>query len=119
MTLELDRRSLIQAASFGFGALALPGNAAALLAARGFTHDVASGEPRQHSVLLWTRYVPPRGDSARIGWQVSQSPSFSRVVAQGEAVAEGEHDFTVKIVADGLAPGRWYYYRFRDRQSRV
>src|SRR5436190_24255066 len=100
MTLELDRRSLIQAASFGLGGLARPGNAAALLAARGFTHDVASGEPGQHSMLLWTRYVPPRRDSARIGWQVSQSPSFSRVVAHGEAVAEGEQDHTVKVVVD-------------------
>lgn len=119
MTLELDRRSLIQAASFGLGALALPGNAAALLAARGFTHDVASGEPRQHSVLLWTRYVPTAGDSARIGWQVSPTPGFSRIVAHGEAIAEGEHDFTVKVVAGGLAPGRWYYYRFRDLRGRV
>ena len=119
MTLELDRRSLLQAASFGLGALALPGNAAALLAARGFTHDVASGEPRQHSVLLWTRYVPPSGDSARIGWQVSATPNFARIAASGEAVAGGEHDFTVKVVAEGLAPGRWYYYRFRDRHGRV
>ena len=119
MTVELDRRSLLQAASFGIGALALPGNAAALLAARGFTHDVASGEPRQHSVLLWTRYVPSSGDSARLGWQVSATPNFARIAASGEAVAEGEHDHIVKVVAGGLAPGRWYYYRFRDRNGRV
>jgi alkaline phosphatase D len=116
---DLDRRSLLQAASFGLGALALPGNAAALLAARGFTHDVASGEPRQHSVLLWTRYVPAGGDSARIAWQVSPTTNFARVVASGEATAESEHDHTVKVIADGLAPGRWYYYRFRDRHGRI
>jgi alkaline phosphatase D len=119
MSLMIDRRSLLQAGLFGVGALALPGNAGALLSARGFTHDVASGEPRQRSVMLWTRYVPPRGDSARLQWQVSASPSFSRVAASGEAMAESDHDFTVKPVADGLAPGRWYYYRFRDGRGRV
>ena len=119
MSLMIDRRSLLQAGMFGVGALALPGNAAALLTARGFTHDVASGEPRQHSVLLWTRYVPASGDSARLQWQVSPSSSFSRIAASGEVMAESAHDFTVKPVADGLAPGRWYYYRFRDGRGRV
>ena len=114
-SLMIDRRSLLQAGLYGAGALALPGNAAALLAARGFTHDVASGEPRQHSVMLWTRYIPATGDLARLQWQVSTSPSFSRIAASGEATAESAHDFTVKPVAEGLAPGRWYYYRFRDR----
>jgi len=119
MSFEIDRRSLLQAGLLGVGALALPGNAVALLAARGFTHDVASGEPRQHSVMLWTRYVPPSGTSARLAWEVSATPSFARVVARGEAIADGEHDFTVKPVAEGLAPGRWYYFRFRDRGGRV
>jgi alkaline phosphatase D len=117
MTTMIDRRSLIQGGLFGLGTLTLPGNAAALLAARGFTHNVASGEPRQHSVLLWTRYVPKNGDSARLHWDVSPSPSFSRIAASGEATAEAAHDFTVKPVADGLAPGRWYYFRFRDRNG--
>jgi alkaline phosphatase D len=119
MSLMIDRRSLLQAGLYGAGALAFPGNAAALLAARGFTHDVASGEPRQHSVMLWTRYVPATGDSARLQWQVSTSPSFARIAASGEAIAESAHDFTVKPVADRLAPGRWYYYRFRDRAGRL
>ena len=119
MTIILDRRSLLQAGMLGVGALALPGNAAALLTAKGFTHDIASGEPRQHSVLLWTRYVPPSGDSARLQWQVSPSPSFSSIAASGEVMAEGSHDFTVKPVADGLHPGRWYYYRFRDGRGRL
>jgi alkaline phosphatase D len=117
MTVNIDRRSLLQGGLFGIGALTLPGNAAALLAARGFTHNVASGEPRQHSVLLWTRYVPRSGDSARLTWEVSPSPSFSRIASSGEAIVQAAHDFTVKPVAGGLAPGRWYYFRFRDRHG--
>jgi alkaline phosphatase D len=50
----IDRRLLLKAGTLGLGALAFPG-VAQLLAARGFTHNVASGEPRQRSVMLWTR----------------------------------------------------------------
>ena len=112
--MQLDRRSLLQAGMFGLGAFSVPGcGAARLLTAKGFTHDVASGEPRQRSVMLWTRFVPASGDSARVGWEVSRTSDFAKVVAHGDAVASGEHDYTVKPVVQGLQPGRWYYYRFR------
>lgn len=113
MTLEIDRRLLLKAGALGLGALAVPG-VAQVLAARGFTHDVASGEPRQRSVMLWTRYVPGSGGSGRLSWQVSPSADFGRIAADGVVTAEEEHDHTVKPVATGLAPGRWYFYRFRD-----
>ena len=109
MTLLLYRRLLLKAASLGLGALAVPG-VAQMAAARGFTHGVASGEPRQRSVMLWTRYVP----GGRIHWQVSRSADFRRIVAEGDVVAEAERDHCVKPVATGLRPGEWYYYRFRD-----
>lgn len=114
MTFVVDRRSLVQAGLFGIGAFGLPGGVAAMVAARGFTHDVASGEPSQNSALLWTRYVPAKGDSARLAWEVSPTADFTRIVSSGEAVSEGDHDHCVKVVAEGLEPGRWYYYRFRD-----
>jgi len=109
----LDRRSVLQAGILGLGAFAAPGNAAAFLTARGFTHSVASGEPRQNSVMLWTRFVPNGGDQARLIWQVSPTADFAQIVKEGEALAEGGHDHTVKPVVDGLQPGQWYYYRFR------
>jgi alkaline phosphatase D len=113
MSLEIDRRLLLKAGALGLGALAVPGMAQ-VLAARGFTHDVASGEPRQRSVMLWTRYVPGADGSGRLSWQVSPSADFGRIVADGTIVAGEEHDHCVKPVATGLAPGRWYFYRFRD-----
>ena len=116
MTLRLDRRQLLQAGAFGLGALATPG-AAALLAARGFTHNVASGEPRARSVLLWTRYVPAADTGARLDYQVSPTRDFRRIVAGGTVSAEPEHDGCVKPVAEGLEPGRWYYYRFVDQHG--
>lgn len=116
MSLLIDRRLLLKAGTLGLGALAFPG-VAQILAARGFTHNVASGEPRQHSVMLWTRYLPGAGDSGRLSWQISSDAEFGRIAADGVATASEEHDFCVKPVADGLQPGRWYYFRFRDTRG--
>ena len=109
MTIRLDRRELIQTGLLGLGAIATPG-AAQLLAARGFTHQVASGEPGPRSVLLWTRYVS--GDEVTLRAEIAEDFEFGRIVAHGEASAAAERDYTVKVVLDGLSPDRWYYYRF-------
>jgi alkaline phosphatase D len=109
MTFQLDRRLLLKAGTLGLGALAVPG-VAQMAGARGFTHGVASGEPRPRSVMLWTRYA----GGGRVHWQVSGSASFARIVAEGDVSAEAEHDYCVKPVVEGLRPGRWYFYRFRD-----
>lgn len=114
--LTIDRRSLLRLGTFGLGALAVPG-AAQMIAARGFTHNVASGEPGADSVMLWTRYVPS-GGAARLDWQVAETADFARIAAGGSVTAEADHDYCVKPVAGGLAPGRWYFFRFVDRSGR-
>src|SRR5689334_10929972 len=98
MTMRIDRRTLLKAGTLGIGLLAIPG-AAQWLGARGFTHDVASGEPGPDRAMLWTRYVPAAGASGRLDWQVAADPGFGRIVARGEAEASEEHDFCVKPVA--------------------
>lgn len=109
MTLDLDRRLLLKAGTLGLGALAVPGMAQ-LTTRRGFTHGVASGEPSQRSVMLWTRYA----GGGRIHWQVSPAADFRRIIAEGDASAEADHDYCVKPVVTGLKPGQAYHYRFRD-----
>ncbi|HEX9966151.1 MAG TPA: alkaline phosphatase D family protein [Allosphingosinicella sp.] len=111
MTLDLDRRLLLKAGTLGLGALAVPG--VAQIASRvGFTHGVASGEPGQRSVMLWSRHVPIRGATSRLGWEVRDEDDPRRVVAEGTVLATAESDWCVKAVAEGLEPGRWYSYRF-------
>ena len=117
MTIKVDRRLLLKAGAFGLGALATPG-AAQLLAARGFTHNVASGEPGPRSVMLWTRYVPEPGGSARLSFELSPSADFARIAGHGTVTADESRDFCVRPVAPGLRPGRWYFYRFRDARGR-
>lgn len=109
MSLVLDRRQLLHVAMFGLGAWSLPA-VGSLFAARGFTHNVASGEPGPDSVLLWTRYVAD-GD-VRLRVEVARDVGFTRVVAGGEALAEITRDSTARLTVTGLEPGRWYFYRF-------
>jgi alkaline phosphatase D len=111
MTLDLDRRLLLKAGTLGLGALAVPG-VAQIAAARGFTHGVASGEPRQDSVMLWTRHVPGVRDTSRLGWEIWETEGPRRVAAAGEVRATPESDWCVKVTVRGLKPGRSYRYRF-------
>ena len=110
MTMTIDRRLLIKAGSFGLAALALPGAALALYAARGFTHGVASGEPGSESVLVWTRYVAD--NDSRLTAEISATPDFGKIVAGGSVTASGARDHIAKLTVTGLEPGRWYFYRF-------
>jgi len=116
MSLDIDRRRLIIGGSLGLGALLLPGGralAAGLLGARGFTHNVASGEPGAESMLLWTRYVPAAGvDEVRLDAEVALDPGFTRVVSGGSLRTGAYRDWTAKLTVDGLRPGTTYWYRF-------
>lgn len=109
MTIMMDRRLLLRAGAFGLAALATPG-VAQLLTARGFTHGVASGEPSAKSVLLWTRYVG-NGD-AKLNVEVATDEAFRKIVGGGTVTASAERDHCAKLVVDGLAPDRWFFYRF-------
>jgi alkaline phosphatase D len=114
MPLLIDRRSLLTTATLGLGAFAVPGFAQTLSIGdtRGFTHAVASGEPAQDSVLLWTRYVPASGGAVELRAEIAETPDFARVVSGGAQITGPWRDHTAKITVDGLQPGRIYHYRF-------
>ena len=112
--IRIDRRQLITTAAFGIGGLMLPGGAAMaqmLNAARGFTHNVASGEPDTESVLLWTRFVGS-GKSAHVRAEIAETPDFATIIARNEMITGPWRDWTVKVTLDGLRPDQRYHYRF-------
>lgn len=116
MTINIDRRRLIIGAGLGLGALLLPVGpllAADLLTAKGFTHNVASGEPAAGSMLLWTRYVPAgNADELHLRAEMALDRDFTQVVS-GASVRTGAYrDWTAKLTVDGLQPGTTYWYRF-------
>ena len=109
---DFDRRAVLRLGLAGAGLAAMPaGVQAQLLPARGFTHGIASGDPGHDNVLLWTRFVGT-ADAAMLRAEVAEEPGFGRVVARAEGSAAASADWTAKLRAGGLTPGRWYFYRF-------
>ena len=106
----LTRRNLFTLAGASAAVVAAP--LAAQGFGKGFTHNVASGEPGTDKVMLWTRYVSDA--PAYLAWEMSETEDFARLVAEGSTgkPAGPDSDFCVKTWADGLMPGRWYFYRF-------
>lgn len=82
-----------------------------------FKHGIASGDPLQDRVILWTRITKESHDqSPLIGyeWFIAEDPSLLQIVHQGQGVTDITRDFTVKIDVDQLLPGKTYYYLFRS-----
>ncbi|NWG52774.1 MAG: alkaline phosphatase D family protein [Hydrogenophilaceae bacterium] len=107
--MTLSRRSLLIAASLA----AAPVPAVAQGSPQGrFTHGVASGDPLETAVILWTRFAPADGGDAELRFEVSEREDFSRIARRGRAVARAANDYCAKVDVRGLRPGRSYYYRF-------
>lgn len=116
MTVNIERRRLVIGGALGLGALALPVGrsiCAEVLGAKGFTHNVASGEPGSDSMLLWTRYVPSTSaDEIRLDAEIALDPDFTRVISGGSVRTGAYRDWTTKLTVDGLQPRTTYWYRF-------
>ena len=78
-----------------------------------FALGVASGAPRPHSVVLWTR-LPGTGLPQRVEvqWELAVDEGFVRIVARGTETAEVDWAHSIHAEPQGLEPGRWYWYRF-------
>lgn len=77
-----------------------------------FQHGVASGDPLPDAVILWTRATPMKAGAVAVTWQIALDAGFSRIVGAGALLTDEERDYTVKVDAGGLDPGKTYYYRF-------
>ncbi|MBI3229024.1 MAG: alkaline phosphatase D family protein [Burkholderiales bacterium] len=84
-----------------------------------FSLGVASGCPRQDSVVLWTRILPDPLQASSSGvlalnvrWEVANDEGFTQIVKQGKADAVPQLAHSVHVEVTGLQPERWYWYRF-------
>ena len=80
-----------------------------------FDHGVASGDPLQDRVIIWTRTNPvEEGYSGEIAveWQVSETEEFDKLAKSGSFDTSSDRDFTVKVDVTGLAADKKYFYRF-------
>ncbi|HYD78612.1 MAG TPA: alkaline phosphatase D family protein [Paucimonas sp.] len=79
-----------------------------------FPQGVASGDPKESSVVFWTRCVSSNALDATINLrlEVSASDGFEQLVAAVDLTATATYDFTVRAKVTNLAPATRYYYRF-------
>jgi alkaline phosphatase D len=79
-----------------------------------FYYGVASGDPLQDRVIIWTRVFVKDSNSAPVTlrWQIASDSTFKLVVNSGQTTCAVIHDFTTHVDATGLQAGRHYYYRF-------
>ena len=85
-----------------------------------FTSGVASGDPSQDAVILWTRAAPQDASittAITISWEVAEDQGFSNIVTNGSAQTNAEKDYTLKVDAQGLSAGTQYFYRFMSGDS--
>ncbi|MFO8004981.1 alkaline phosphatase D family protein [Thioalkalivibrio sp.] len=86
-----------------------------------FDHGVASGDPMQDRVLIWTRVTPENlaEDDLLVAWEVAADEGFQNLVHNGETTVQRAHDFTIKVDVLNLLPGQTYFYRFRAESGLV
>ena len=80
-----------------------------------FKHGVASGDPTQSNIILWTKLSDVQANTALVSWQISEYKNFSSLIAQGKTRTNSFKDFTVKV--DAKIPKKYnglkIYYRFK------
>ena len=114
----MDRRSVLRGGLWSAGGLLAASVTACAPApwnpadSGPFDCGVASGVHSDTAVVLWTRFAPGAAASTNVRWSVTTDDEFSQVVASGTAIASPDHDGCVKVLAEGLQPGRRYWYRF-------
>ncbi|KAI2783279.1 phosphodiesterase/alkaline phosphatase D precursor [Daldinia loculata] len=104
-----------------------------------FTHGIASGDPYDDSVILWTRAAPSSDNDKSnitvsgyvslydhstdqfvaksnmpvcVDWKISRTSSLEDIVDSGRAYTSSDIDYTVKVEAKKLKPFTTYYYQF-------
>jgi alkaline phosphatase D len=127
---EIERRTFVKlsgmsaaALIFGLGPFTEEAVARPRFSDYPFSLGVASGDPRPHGVILWTRLAPdPLAEDGNGGmpplkvpvyWEIAEDEDFGEVERRGEVFARPELAHSVHVEVRGLDPDHEYFYRFR------
>jgi len=118
---RFDRRTILKSIAVMAAASAFPacgdstttGSTADGLAR--FPQGVASGDPKQTTLILWTRVVNVGSSlvDLPLRLEVALDSEFSRlVVEKNDLIATAAHDGCIKVRVKNLTAATTYYYRF-------
>ncbi len=106
--MRLDRRKAL--VLMGLGAAGQATDARAWGGAS-FQHGVASGDPLQDRVILWTRITTRGSDAVAFAWRLDPTDGKGGG-KHGGGVTGPDRDFTIKVDVVNLDPGRAYSFQF-------
>jgi alkaline phosphatase D len=107
--MRIDRRRAL--ALLGLGAAA-PATRVAARDGLAFRHGVASGDPLQDRVILWTRITPSGAGEVAYSWSLNPTDRRGGGAKRGQGITGADRDYTVKVDVSGLDPARAYSFQF-------
>jgi len=115
---HIQRSAIALALAPWLGAVAAPSNTKRTWQANPFALGVASGRPRAHSVIVWTRLLFSEADLAaasqamRVQVEVFADASLKRRIQKIEVVTDEARGHSVHAHVQHLQPSTDYWYRF-------
>lgn len=81
-----------------------------------FLHGVASGDPLQNAVIIWTRVNPPNENATtqNVSWQIAKDRAMKEIIQLDIASTTKEQDWTIKVDVTQLESYTTYFYQFED-----
>jgi alkaline phosphatase D len=88
---------------------------------QGFKEGVASFDPSQDKVILWSRYTPASQEQGNplIYLDVAKDKDFKNVVVSQSVQVDTNSDYTIHVDVSGLTSYTKYYYRFRNEVTKT
>jgi alkaline phosphatase D len=112
--MKIDRRRAL--ALLGLGVAGPATAQAPKPLAVSFQHGVASGDPTQDRVVLWTRITPEKpGGEVAYSWKLNPLDRRAGGAKSGSGVTGPGRDYTVKVDVTGLDAGRAYTFAFESQ----
>ena len=77
-----------------------------------FYHGVASGDPYDDSVVIWTKVTPVQAGEIEVKWEISTDANMNSIVNSGIMKTNSLDDYTTRVEVGGLLADTRYFYRF-------
>ncbi len=77
-----------------------------------FYFGVASGDPQQTQVIIWTKVWNETSQPVTVKWEIATDTTMQQITATGEVTTDVASAYTVKLIAKNLQPNTTYFYRF-------
>ena len=116
----MKRRQAIKVTSIGAIGLSASISSSCSKNTYSFNHGVASGDPLEDRVILWTRVTPQKAGPLEAILEISENENFSKIVYSKKLQTSSLSDYTIKY--DFLAKqycdsDKGFFYRFRAGSS--